>query len=70
MEYTSNLETLEGFSKALAWRSANRIWAWAILYPLVKVMLVLGNPRGSQQGTLSTLSQLLSMPYKWITRVL
>ena len=55
MEYTSNLETLEGFSKALAWRSANGIWAWAILYPLVKVILVLGNARGSQQGTFFTL---------------
>ena len=69
IEYMSNLETLEGFSNALARCSKHRIGAWGILYPLVK-LLVLGIARGSQQGALFTLSQLLSMPYRWITRVL
>ena len=37
MEYTSTLETLEGFSSALARHSKHQIGAWAILYPLAKV---------------------------------
>ena len=37
MEYTSTLDTLDGFSNALATHSAHRIGAYAIVYPLVKV---------------------------------
>ena len=37
MEYATNLETLEGFSNALARCSINRILAWVTLYPVVKV---------------------------------
>ena len=37
MEYTSALETLEGFSNDLARHSIQNIGTWAILYPLVKV---------------------------------
>ena len=37
MEYTSTLETLEGFSSALAWHYKHEVGAWAILYPLAKV---------------------------------
>ena len=59
MEYTSNLETLEGFSKALAWRSANRIWAWTILYPLVTV---------SSTGNCSWLSTRRLVHSQWIVK--
>ena len=37
MEYTSTLETLEGFSSALARHWKHQVGAWAILYPLTKV---------------------------------
>ena len=37
MDYTSTLETLEGFSNALAGHCTHQVWAWATLYPVVKV---------------------------------
>ena len=37
MEYTSALETLEGFSNALARYCTHQVWAWATFYPDVKV---------------------------------
>ena len=37
MEYTSTLETLEGFLSALARYYTHQVGAWAILYPLAKV---------------------------------
>ena len=37
MEYRSTLETLEGFSSALARHCKHQVGAWAILYPLAKV---------------------------------
>ena len=36
-DYTSSLETLEGFSSALGRHYKHQVWAWAILYPLAKV---------------------------------
>ena len=37
MEYTSTLETLEGFSNAFARHYKHQVEAWAILYLLAKV---------------------------------
>ena len=37
MEYTSNLDTLEGFSNASARRCMHKVDAWATSYPMVKV---------------------------------
>ena len=37
MEYTSTLQTLEGFSSALARHYKHQVGGWAILYPLAKV---------------------------------
>ena len=37
MDYTSNVETLEGLSNALARHSARHVGVWVILYALVKV---------------------------------
>ena len=37
MEYTSALETLEGFSNALARHCTYQVVVWVILYALVKV---------------------------------
>ena len=37
MDYTSTLETLDGFSNALARHCTHQVWAWATLYPVVKV---------------------------------
>ena len=37
MEYTSTLETLEGFLNALGWCCEHRVEAQTILYALVKV---------------------------------
>ena len=37
MEFTSTLETLEGFSSALAKHYKHQVGAWSILYPLPKV---------------------------------
>ena len=37
MDYTSTLETLEGFRMTLSRCSEHRVRAWAILYSLVKV---------------------------------
>ena len=66
MDYKSTLETLENFWMILSWRSELQIGARAILYPLVKVSIA----HGCHQGALFNLSQLLSMPYTWITRIL
>ena len=80
MHYTSTLETLESFSSALSRFSEDRVGAWAILYSFVTELgrsscpwlklVVLGIAHGSREGTLFTLSILLSLPYRWITRVL
>ena len=37
MEYTSTLETLEGFSSSLARHCTHQDGAWAIVYPIAKV---------------------------------
>ena len=38
MDYTSTLESLKGLSNALArHRCAHHVWAWKILYVMVKV---------------------------------
>ena len=37
MDYTSTLETLEGFSNALARHYTHQVGAWAIFYPSAKV---------------------------------
>ena len=37
MEYTSTLETLEGFLSALARHYKHQVGVWVILYPLAKV---------------------------------
>ena len=37
MEYASTLETLEGFSSALARRCTHQDGEWAIFYPIAKV---------------------------------
>ena len=36
MDYTSNVETLEGLSNALARHSARHVGVWEILYSLIK----------------------------------
>ena len=69
MHYTSALETLESFWLALSRCSEHRVGAWAIFSPLLR-LVVLGITHGSQEGALFTLSQLLSMPYRWMTQVL
>ena len=69
MHYTSTLETLESFWNPLSMCFAHRVGALAILYALVR-LLVLGIAYGSQQFTLFTLSQLLRVPYRLIARVL
>ena len=43
MDYTSTLETLEGFWMTLSWCFEHQVKAWAILYLLVKVSNP-GNP--------------------------
>ena len=130
MDYTSTLETLEGFLNAVARHCTNQVVAWAILYAFVKVrksqkllivvwtrrlvhstlilnrcitqvlqrpfnvsgwlypgvpnteselglsstcllrLVIMGIAHFSQRSTLFTLSQLLSMPYRCITQVL
>ena len=37
MDYTSTLETVEGFSNAVARCSKHQVRAWVILYAFVKV---------------------------------
>ena len=69
MVYTSTLETLEDFWMSLSWCSKHQVGGWAILYPWLK-FVVLGIAHGGQQVALFALSQLLSMPYRWITRAL
>ena len=69
MDYTSTLETLESLSNPLSMSSALRVGGLAILYPWLR-LAVLGIAHGSQQCALFNLSQLLSMPYRWIRRVL
>ena len=69
MDYTSTLEVLENFWMALSRCSKHPVGAWAILYHLVKVRF-LGIAHGSQQGALFTLTELLSITYRWITQVL
>ena len=69
MHDTSALETLEGFSNVLArvqytkseLEQSSTLWL---------TLVNLGIPHGGQQCALLTLSQLLSMPYRWNTRVL
>ena len=69
MDYTSALETLDDFLMILSWYSEHQVGVWAIL-SLWLSLVVPGITHGSQQSALFTLSQLLSMPYRWITRVL
>ena len=57
MDYTSSLETLEGFWMALSWCFEHQVNAWAILYPLVK----LSNPYSSTLETLESFWNPLSM---------
>ena len=52
MHYRSALETLEGFSNALARHCTHQVVAWAILYALVKVREI---AHGSEQGAWFTL---------------
>ena len=53
MEFTSNLETLEGLSNALGRHSAHHSGAWEILYTLVmfreseKLLMVMNKLPGS-----------------------
>ena len=69
MDYTSTLEILESFwlalSKCSEQQSEHRRSSTASLR-----LVVLGIAYGSQQGALFTLSQLLSITYRWITRVM
>ena len=69
MEYTSTLETIEDFWMSLSRCSEHQVGAWAILYTLVR-LVVLGIAHCGQEGALFALSQLLILPYRWITRAL
>ena len=69
MDYTSTVETLEDFWMTLSWCFEHQVKAWAILTPWLR-LVILGIPHGGQQCALLTLSRLLCMPYRWITRVL
>ena len=69
MDYMSTLETLESFWMALSSCSEHQIGASTFLYPLFEVSKP-GIAHGSQQGALFSLSQLLSIPCRWITEVL
>ena len=69
MDYTITLETLESFWMAFSRCFEHRVGAWAILYPWLR-LVVLGIAQRSQEDALFTLSQLLRIPYRWITRVL
>ena len=69
MDYTSTLETLEGFSNALARHCAHQVGDWAILYPLVKVRFP-GIAHGCKQRSWFALVCFLSVPYRWNTQVL
>ena len=68
MDYTSTLKTLKDFWMILSLCSEHQVGVWAILSPMAQVSSP--GPHGSQQGALFTLSQLLIIPYRWITRVL
>ena len=69
MHDTSAVETLEGFSNVLARVPFTKSEFGQSSTPWLR-LVVLRIARGSQQGALFTLSQLLSIPYRWITRVL
>ena len=63
MEYTSTLDTLEGFWRALARHYKHEVGGWAILFPLAKVresqeLLMVVNKAPS-----SLLGDSLSVPY-------
>ena len=70
VDYTSTLETLESFLNPLSMSSAHRVAVvWRSCTHWLR-LAVLGIAHGSKQCALFNLSQLLSMPYRWIRRVL
>ena len=69
MDYTSTLETLESSEWIFPGVQNTELEVGRSSTPWLR-LVVLATAAESQQDALFTLSQLLSIPYRWITRVL